>query len=182
MKNVLISLAMTVLLAACASGPRVNVASNTNPSTDFASFETYDFMQPLGTDRAGGVRTPLSEMLSTALSAEMEKRGFRRASEPDILINVFVNTEQRLDVRQVPTSSSFHGYRRGRYSTWGSYRTEVREYNQGTLAVDLVDAGQNILAWEGVAMQRLGRNTEINQEAVDQVVAAVMAEFEHSAK
>ena len=181
MKRILVSVTLILLMAACASGPRIT--TNTNPGTDFASFSTYNFMQPLGTDRANGVQTPLSGMLTDAMSREMSNRGYRRSDNPDLLINFFVNTEERMDVRQVPTSSSFHGYRRGRYSTWGSTRTEVRQYTQGTLAIDLVDASQNMLAWEGIAQQRLGRNTrEISQEQINDVVHQTMAEFTHRAR
>jgi hypothetical protein len=172
---------VVLMLAGCASpGPRVT--TNINPATDFANFGSYNFMQPLGTDRDGGIQTPLSAMLMGALSRELESRGFKRSDNPDLLVNVFVVTEERMDVRQVPTASSFHGYRRNRYSTWGNYRTQIREYTRGTLAIDLIDAGQRMLAWEGVAQQRLGRNaTQITQEQVDTAVGAVLAEFPHSA-
>jgi hypothetical protein len=180
MQRLIQTAALILLLASCASGPRI--ATQSNPAVDFSSMGTYNFMQPLGTDRANGVQTPLSNMLSQAVSREMSKRGFRRSDNPDLLVNLFVNTEQRLQVRQVPTAGSFHGYRRNRYRTWGSYRTDVREYTQGTLAIDLVDAGQNMLAWEGVAQQRLSRNAAgITQEQADEVINQVMAQFTHRA-
>ena len=113
----------------------------------------------------------------------MANRGYQRSDNPDLLINFFVNTEQRMAVRQVPSPGTFHGYRRNRYSTWGGYRTEVRQYTQGTLVIDLVDAAQNILAWEGVAQQRLGRSaTGFSQEEANEVIGHVMAEFTHSAR
>ena len=180
MQRLLQTTALVLLLAACASGPRI--ATQTNPAADFSRMGTYHFMQPLGTDRANGVQTPLSNVLRQAMSREMSKRGFQRSDNPDLLVNFFVNTEQRLQVRQVPTAGSFHGYRRNRYRTWGSYRTDVREYTRGTLAIDLVDARQNMLAWEGIAQQRLGRNAAgLSQEQADEVISQVMAEFTHRA-
>ena len=180
MQRLIQTAALILLLASCASGPRI--ATQFNPAVDFSAMGTYNFMQPLGTDRDNGVQTPLSNALSQAMSREMSKRGFRRSDNPDLLVNFFVNTEQRLQVRQVPTAGSFHGYRRNRYRTWGSYRTDVREYTQGTLAIDLVDARQNMLAWEGIAQQRMGRNAAgISQEQADEVISQVMAEFTHRA-
>ena len=166
-----------LLLLGCAStGP--TVTTNINPDTDFSKFATYNFMQPLGTDRPGGIQTPLSSNLINALSREMENRGYRRSDTPDLLVNVFVNTERRMDVRQVPTTTTFHGYRHNRYTTWGSYTTEVREYTKGTLAIDLVDVSNRMLAWEGKALKRLNRNaTDLTQEQIGNAVSAVMAEF-----
>ena len=179
MRNLLLAAAVTLLMIGCASEPRISVATASNPNTDLAGFRTYNFMQPLGTDRPNGVRTQLSTMLMSALSREMSERGFQRSENPDLLINTFVSTEQQIDVRQVPTSSNFYG-RRVRYSNWGSGNTttQVRQFTQGTLAIDLVDASQNMLAWEGVAQQRLGSNPQqVSTEEVDRVVRAIMAEF-----
>lgn len=177
MKNLFQVTIFAVLLAGCAStGP--TVTSNANPGTDFSAIQTFGFMAPLGTDRPGGVRTPLSNMLAASVIEALEARGLRQASNPDVLVNFFVNTEQRLDVRQVPTATSFHGYRRGRYSTWRGYETRVREYTRGTLAIDLVDPGQSLLVWEAHAQGRLSRgSTEVTREQIDNVVGALFDEL-----
>ena len=175
MQKILLTTAFALLLAGCASAPRVT--THTNPAANFSAFATYNFMQPLSTDRSG-VQTPMSAMLVQAMSAELENRGFKRSNNPDLLINFFVVTEERMDVRQVPSAGSFHGYRRNRYRTWPSYRTEVRQYTQGTLAIDVVDAAGNMLAWEAVAQQRVGRNSRgITQEQANEVMAQVMEDF-----
>jgi hypothetical protein len=140
-------------------------------------------MQPLNTDRPNGVRTPLSTMLMNAMSREMASRGIEPSDSPGLQVNFFVNTEERLDVRSVPTAGGFHTYRRGRYSTWGGYRTIVREFTRGTLSIDLVDASNRVLVWEGVAQGRLRNDLrEVTQDQVDQIVRQVMAEFMHGAK
>ena len=129
-------------------------------------------MQPLGTDRPDGIRTPLSTMLINAVTRELEARGMSLSESPDVVVNFFVNTEQRLDVRQTPSASSYHGYRRGRYRAWSGYDTRVRNYTLGTLSIDLADPSRNILVWEGVAQGYLDRGlVEINQAEVDEVVA-----------
>ena len=176
MKTFLVA-ALGALLVACAStGP--NIASNADPTTDFGAIRTFGLMSPLGTDRPGGIRTPLSNMLATAVTQELEVRGLRQSDNPDVLVNFFVNTEQRLDVRQVPTASSFHGYRRGRYRAWGGYETRVREFTQGTLAIDLVDPGRSMLVWEAAAQGRLPRGgADISQEQLNAVVSSMFDEL-----
>jgi hypothetical protein len=117
-------------------------------------------------------------MLMNSMSREMADRGLKQSDTPDLLVNFFVSTEDRMQVRTVPTGTSFHGYRRGRYSAWGGYRTTVREYTRGTLAIDLVDAANNVLAWEGVAQNRLRTDiNQVTQEQTDDVVRQVMAQF-----
>jgi hypothetical protein len=178
MNNLLIKAgAVVLLLSGCASsGP--TITSNANPNIDMSAFSTYNFMQPLATDRENGVRTPLSSMLMNSISREMAARGFQQSNSPDMLINVFVSTEERMDVRQTPTTSSFHSYRMGRYSAWPSQTTTVRQYTRGTLSIDLVDAANNVLAWEGVAQNRLRDDLrEITQDQTDEVVTQTLAMF-----
>ena len=179
-RNLVMAGPLVLLLAACASGP--TITTHKSPDMNFSSFGTYGFMQPLSTDRPNGVRTPLSTMLINSMSREMTSRGLEPSDTPDLLVNFFVNTEDRLEVRSVPTATSFHAHRRGRYSTWRGYRNTVHEYTRGTLSIDLVDAANNVLAWEGVAQGRLRNDVrEITQEQIDQIVGQVMAELMHSA-
>lgn len=168
--------ALALLVAACTTSPKIT--SNVNPESDFSQYKTYNFASPMGTDR-NGVQTPLTSMVKVSLGQEMENRGYTLSDDPDLIVNAFVNTEQRMSVRQVPSGDPyFYGYRGGYYNTWGGYTTQVNEYTQGTLVVDLVDAKKNMLAWEAHAEQRLKSNPEpITQERVNGVVSQVMAQF-----
>ena len=171
------SVFLIAYISACAT-PGPKVSSSHDPDTNFESLMTFGFMPELGTDRPGGIRTPLSIMLMNSISKELEKRGMRQVDSPEVLLNFFVNVEQRLDVYRIPTTRSYYGYRYGRYRTWGSYETRVFEYNQGTLSIDLVDPQRKMLVWEGVAQGRLRSDiTKVTQERVDEVVGAVLAEF-----
>lgn len=176
-KILMISVPLAMLLTGCAT-PGPTIMANANPDTDFSSFRTYNFMQPLGTDRANGVRTPLSNLLINSMTREMTSRGFTQSDTPDLRVNFFVSTEERMQVRTTPTTSSFHSYRRGRYSTWPRYQTTVRQYTKGALAIDIIDAANNVLAWEGVAQNRLRDDlSQVTQEQADDVVGQVMVQF-----
>jgi hypothetical protein len=174
--RIIIGLAALMLAGCATTGPAVT--SNSNPDKDFESLKTFNFIQPLSTDRSNGARTPISTQLISSMRNELESRGLQQSDSPQLLINFYVNAENRMDVRQVPTASSFHHYRRGRYSAWRNYQTVVTQYAQGTLAIDVVYTATNVLAWEGAAEGRLRQNlNDFSQEQIDAIVAAVMAEF-----
>jgi len=60
-KFLFIASALALMLAGCASsGPTITI--NSAPGTDLSNFQTFNFMQPLGTDRDNGARTPMSTM------------------------------------------------------------------------------------------------------------------------
>ena len=50
----------SLLLLGCSSGP--NIITNSDPSADWTSFQTFGFFQPLDTDR-GDVRSLMSNQL-----------------------------------------------------------------------------------------------------------------------
>ena len=161
------------LLAACASGP--TIVANTNPAADLTVFQTYNFLDPLGTDRAGGVRTPLSSRLVSSMNRALISRGLSLAEEPDLLVDFTIVTEERLDVRQTPTHTVHRTHWNRGFSTWPTYTTTVRQYTQGTLIIDLIDPASNMLVAEGAAQGRV-QNTEFTQQQLDDIVAGIMGE------
>jgi len=177
-KILLFAGALTLLLAGCASsGPTIVV--NSAPGTDLSNFQTFNFMQPLGTDRDNGARTPMSTMLMNSVSQELTSRGLTQSDSPDILVDFFVTTEERMDVRT--TGSSMHSVHRSHWSrgccnTWPTYQTTVRQYTQGTLLIDLIDPSANALIAEGAARSRL-RSSEITRQQSDDVVGQIMADM-----
>jgi len=167
-------------VAGCASGP--SVRTSYDQGVDFTRFRTFGFFQPLGTDRAG-YRSLVSQQLMSAAQRELQARGLQRAdSDPDLLVNFNANLDQRLRVTQTPVSTSIRGFygHRGRfYSTWPMYQqTQIHQYTQGTLVVDVVDAARRQLVWEGLAVGRVTERTEQNLGPVlDQVVAEIFEQF-----
>ena len=162
----------SLLLTACASGP--SIVANTNPGTDFSTFKTFNYMQPLGTDRSNGVRTPFSTRLMASMDREMAARGLQKSDSPDILIDFNIFAEDRIDVRQTPTSTVHHSHWHRGWSTWPTYQTTVRQYTEGSLVIDIVYPAGSMLIAEGSATQRVNNDT-LTQEASDQFVNQIMA-------
>jgi len=176
-KTLLVMAALVLMLTACGT-PGPTIVSNTQPGVKFKNFETWDFMQPLGTDRSGGARTPLSSMLMNSMMVEMQNRGLRRSNDsPDLLVDFIVATEERLDVRQTPNTNTLHRshWHRG-FSTWPTYQTTVRQYTQGTLIIDLIDTKNNALVAEGAAEGRI-RSNEFTQAQATDLVAAIIKDI-----
>jgi len=140
------------VLGSCASGPKLR--SNYDTSADFGAYRTYGFFEKLGTDRSG-YSTIVSATLKSAVSSEMEKRGYRLAETPDVLINFQARLRRTQEISGVPGPPPFYyGYRYGFYGPWPGYDYEpmVRDYTEGTLNIDIVDRVRKQLVWEGVAI------------------------------
>ncbi len=168
-----------LVLAGCASGPTIR--SNVDPGVDFSRFRTFGFFEPLATDREG-YQSLVSQQLVSSAEREMVARGLTRSdTNPDLLINFSANLDQRLRVRQTPATSAggMHRHRRGFYNTWPGYqRTEIREYTQGTLGIDVVDPARRQLIWEGFAIGRVTQSTTDNLGPVlNDAVVDILRDF-----
>ena len=102
------------------------------------------------------------------------------SDDPDLLVNFFTESKEKVQSTTTagPGVGGYYGWRTGYYGVWGGYETRVTQYTEGTLVIDLIDARRNQLVWEGIAVDRVREDTRRNpQNAVDQVVAQVFAEF-----
>lgn len=172
------ALASAVLLAGCATGPRVE--SVRSPEADFGRYETFTFHQPLGTDRQEGVGTILSQTLRRAARAELEARGYRYVqADADLAVNFFVETREVIEGWRRPGVGFSYGVFHRRYGVWADYGVdEIRQYTEGTLHVDVVDVESNQLAWEGVVRaRRPSDRLTADPERVEQAIARVFATF-----
>ncbi|MEO8308197.1 MAG: DUF4136 domain-containing protein [Pseudomonadota bacterium] len=173
-------LACMGLLTACVSGPKTH--ADFDRSANFATYHTYGFVSPMGTDRAGN-GTILSGHFKSAISREMEARGYRLATAtPDLLVNVNVSTRQQTDVTSTGSSMGmgYYGYRGGMYGGWPAYSNDVytTHYKVGTANIDVVDAARKQLVWEGVVEARV-TDKMINSPgpAIDGVVTEIFLKY-----
>jgi hypothetical protein len=159
-------------LLACAS---TQVNYDHDPSYDFGSLRSWDWMaEPGQVQGAAGVRSPLVEQrIREAIGRNLDAKGYPRVEggDSDFRVAFHGGADQKLDVR---TTYDTYGYR-WRVSV---ERTEVRQYTEGTLIIDIVDGDQNELVWRGIGVVEVhaGSPEEITEQ-VNQVVTDVLKVF-----
>lgn len=169
-------------LAACSTGPDVRALSD--PSANFTQYQSFGFVSPLGTDRAG-YQSVISQQLIASTRREMEARGFRYdATSPQLLVNFNARLNDKMRVTTVPDPMmggyGYYGYRRGFYNPWPLYseRTEVTQYSEGTLTIDVVDAARKQMIWEGTVTKSVTDKDQQNvNSALDAAVVAAFGKF-----
>ncbi|MDH4049716.1 MAG: DUF4136 domain-containing protein [Gammaproteobacteria bacterium] len=175
----LIALALVVTtVSACSSGG--SIRSDYDREADFSMYRTYDFMEGAGPDREG-YESLFTKYMITAITLEMDNRGYRRSDAPDLLVNFNAVLQEKTKVTQIstpPLSGGYYGYRRGIYNPWVGYgyatQTNVSQYTEGTLNIDIVDARKMQLVWEAVGV---GRITEKKLENLEDTVKEAVPKF-----
>ena len=166
----LIGLALTMV--ACATGPKIYV--NKDPNTNLGAFATFGFAPELGTNRDDGTETLLSQFFVESTRTQMELRGYKyTAEDPDLRINFYVSTKEKIRATSSPAAGGgYSGFRGGYYGygAYGGYETNVQQYTEGTVTIDLVNNASNKLVWEGTAIGRITSEVDNNLQAVVRVV------------
>ena len=179
-----ILLVAALLLNACASSPVIRV--NTDKNADFSAYHTYGFVDPLGTDKAG-YTTLITKYLKQAVSQELEKRGYVFSTNPDLLVNFYTRLENRTYLMAAPTPvyyGGYYDYRFGAYAPFPRYvyRPYSYSYQEGTVNVDIVDAGKNQMVWEGIAMNEVdSKDLDNPQQAFSKAISAIFSSYPYRA-
>ena len=133
-------------LCGCAS---MSVTTDYDQDADFSDYETFDWIKqkPKVPLRRQIDATLLDKRIRNAVETELEARGYRRAvgTKPDLLVAYHIGAKNKVDV-------TTHGYHYGPRGRWVGRHVEVHRYKEGTLILDLVDAGMQQLVWRGTAV------------------------------
>jgi len=182
--RVFLPFATALLLAACATGPRVSTDGSTE--VDFSRYRSFAFFEPLALEDSG-YSTLLSEQLRAEARRQMEARGYVYQPEaPDLRVNLNAFVEEKADIVRVPEVDFgwYYSYRARAYVAVPIHRerAELVRYREGTVNVDLVDAREKRLVWEGVAVgSAAGRTPAERRERAARAVAAIFEAFPHRA-
>jgi hypothetical protein len=162
-----------------------HVKADYDHSTNFAAYKTFGFISPPGTE-VDGYPAPITDAFRKATRSEMEKRGYKYSeSNPDLLVNFSALLQKKighdtLDKQEV----GYYGYRQGErvpiYKTWSTYTFDkgTKEYVEGTLNIELIDAKAKQLVWEGVGIGEVRSKTLKADDPSPQIAKAVEHVFD----
>ena len=176
-RSTVLTASLVALVALACSTLRVS--SDYDPATDFAKFRTYAWLpeEPTPTGRPRLDSPLLHDRIRKAIDRSLEAKGYQRTEHPDFLVRFDLSAERKLDIDT---------YNAGFYRGYGYYmslpQTDIREYDEGSLIVDVIDLPQKKVVWRGIGQKRLrGEGTPADpaemQKRIDATVDAVLANF-----
>lgn len=174
MKKTLPLLALVLLM--CTSCSSVRVATDYDKEAPFGQYQTYAFYKP-GIDQAKISDLDKKRILRN-IDAQMSSKGMIKSEKADILISIFTQENQRVDVY----NNAGWGYGWGGY--WGGYwGPSVSTSTEGTLYIDLIDAKTNQLVWQGIGTADLvTRNMEKKEARIQEMVTKILLNYPPGSK
>jgi hypothetical protein len=174
---------IAVSMVGCA--PSVKVRSDVDPGVNMSQYQTYDFFSQLGVE-GDSYSNLVGRHFRDAISSQMDARGYSQSGTPQLQINVSVGAEEKVRVNTYQDPYLYGGYYgRPGYgymgSPWGyptTTRTTVSQYTEANVYIDMVDASEHKLIWQGVATFTLtDKMQEQLRETVYNTVDKVFAQY-----
>jgi hypothetical protein len=182
MKQLFLALGV-LLLTACAKTPDWDY----DRSVNFSNYKTFAFVENanLAKNTTNYQISPLMEKrVRDSVTANLSQLGFTLVApeQADVLVNYHASVETKIDVDTVSYNAGLgHAYS-ARWGYWGvgvETHTSTREYDVGTLVLDIIDREQKTLVWRGAKEGRLKKNQspEKRAEVVNSTVMEILKNF-----
>ncbi|NRD74997.1 DUF4136 domain-containing protein [Shewanella sp. VB17] len=182
MKNFKVILAGLSLsmLAGCSS---LKTSSDYDPEANFNDVNTYAWVEKKTQDSRYHLDGLMDQRVRTAVDSQLSLKGIKLTdpAKADVLVNYLTKVDKKINV---DTFNSNYGYNPYYGHGWGMSgsmysQTTVREYEVGTLILDMVNRESGQLIWRGsVADTIRDQNTpEERVEVVNQAISEMLKNY-----
>jgi hypothetical protein len=168
------------LMAGTISCSSIKVVSDYDREADFTKYKTYSMGENNLTEAIGQLN---SDRVMKALIAELEKKGFTKSDSPDMIVDVFVKTQKKVQA----TAYNTGGYGYGRYGYGGGFSTthvNYDEYTDGTMFINFIDKATEKIVWQGTGSKTLDENAGASkrESAITYSIGQIMTQYPPSKK
>ena len=159
-------LPLVLLFLACKT---VSVSVDYDKEASFESIKTYAFL------KTSVDKLEISDLdkkrILRSIDEVMQTKGFAKSENPDVLISLFTKEKERIDIY-----NSFN-YGWGWHPFYGANYSHVSRTPEGTLIIDILDAKNRVLLWQGIGKGYLTQNPDQKDERIKTFVSEILMQF-----
>lgn len=180
MKKILLLLVVVTAMISCQT---VRVNQDYAIGTDFNKYKTYAYF------KKGIDEVKISELdkkrILRAIDTEMAAKGFSKSDNPDVLVSIFTDTKERIDVYN-NFGFGWGGFGWGGFGFGGfgpgfgfnrGFGNNVNRTPEGILFIDLIDQKDKELIWQGEGRATLKSTPEEKVERTNEMVREILKQF-----
>ena len=165
--NTFPALFFVLLMTSCTS---VRVASDYDKAADFNSYKTFAFYKT-GIDKAE-ISDLDKRRILRAVEVELIAKGFTKSENPDLLVSIFTKSREKINIHN---GFGSYGYGWG-WSPW-YYNSQVSSSIEGSLYIDLIDANNKELVWQGVGKGYISQSMKQKEERIKEFVMKIIEKY-----
>ena len=181
MKSILLLGVLAIFLSSCTS---VRVVADYDKKASFNTYKSFAFFKP-GIDKAE-ISDLDKKRILRAINNTMVDKGFTKSDAPDLLISIFTEENQRVDVYN---NFGFGGFGFGGFGGFGyggfynpflfpGAFNNVSTRTEGSLYIDIIDAKTKELVWQGKGTGFLTNTSIEKKEArINEFVSEILEQY-----
>ena len=163
-----------LVFTSCSS---ISVTTDYDTKADFNQYKTFAFFKP-GIDKAE-ISDLDKKRIMRAIESELVAKGMQKSETPDVLVSLFTKSRERVDVNNNVGWGFGYGWGWGWDPWWGAgAQMNINRYTEGTLFLDIIDAKNKELVWQGIGSGALSnRSVEQKEEKIKEFVQEILSRF-----
>ncbi len=171
--------AIAAVTLGCASSAPVDYDSSVN----FQALKTYSWLdsKALESDDPRISNTLFNDRVKAAVDRELARKGFVKSEgEVDFKVVYHLSIDRKIREDNLNAHYGYYPYGWGyRHPMYVDTSSRIREYDEGTLIVDVVDPAAERLWWRGSHSATVRKSTgpEKATQRVNDAVARIMANY-----
>ena len=169
-------LSLATLASACSSSSGPTLSVSQNPEADFSGYRTFDFT---GDGNVQGLEEELLLVMAEAIEQELVDKGYQRSSSnPDFLVEGYGAFEGKMEEEEVQEQYPSY-FQRENEHTWTREYTVVTNWEEGTLAIHILDGESDVLVWSVTAEGaiEMSGNMDVMRERMAAGAAELLGDF-----
>jgi len=176
LRNPLLALALG--LSACSANEQLTQVDQ-KTGINFRRYKTYNFMDAVARNDSAFLRSGTGIFdLKLAVTQELERRGYRKAEQPDLWVNIGIVNQTRIQTRPGDfRTDAVPRYIGQRNYHWDARDVPVGQYQEGTATIELVDAARKEQVWQGTTTSVLSRSASRSAKQITKAVESVFEQF-----
>ena len=178
-------MASIILMTGCASQSEIDVSTD-HSMANFDQFDSYQWLPESKGDK------PENDLISRRIISGIEEtltaKGYHQSEmTPDIYVDYSV---RRADKISIDSHQTYEGYAPG--FTWrrgygaqateskvGIIETNIIEYIEGSLVIDIIDSNNMQIIWRGIGTKQLPENFDfkVTDRAIKNIVTVILENY-----
>lgn len=161
----------------------VSYKTDFDPEIDFSTYKTYMwYAGKMPDDDALSANPLVKKRVAAGIDKALQAKGYSIGTEDafDFVVIIHAGNKEKMQI----TNYGYGGYGYGRYGRgWGGYGgyggTDVYQYDETTLVIDVMDAKKKEMAWRGTAtgIVKDTPDQEKQQKNIDNLVEKMLSKF-----
>ena len=170
MKKILLMLG--VVVSACSN--LITVRTDYDRDVDISKFSSFNWLSGQNIEERNNplYYNELSDKrIKRSVTDQLKSKGYLLdEGGASLIVHYHIVIEDKTAIRTDP-----YGYFYGPY--WMRNQTDVYQYQEGTLIIDVMDAKNKALLWRGWAISALSSNQEMTEELIQSAVNKIFVSF-----